>query len=199
MVDRTGRNAVPQGNRSTGDQSVYQEGDTAYLLCTMDRDVGGKKYLNQSLAIFRLAKEYRGIAEKVFEGFENVSGDRTRAPRDHTSREASHIVKLDGIYYWFSSALVGWNSSATMYATAESLAGPWSDLKMLRTDPPSRDSYNTQHDFIISVVGEEVTTYIYASDRYSQWTERGCNPQRLPAAHLERRGTTVDVAERLED
>jgi hypothetical protein len=82
-------------------------------------------------------------------------------------------VKVGDVYYWLSSALVGWNSSATMYATAKDLAGPWSGLKLLRTEPPSKDSYNTQHDFVIPVVGSETTTYVYAGDRYSQWTKRG--------------------------
>ncbi|MBN1422031.1 MAG: family 43 glycosylhydrolase [Planctomycetes bacterium] len=162
-----------EGTRSTGDQSVYQEGDRAYLLATMDKDIDGKKYLNQSLAIFELSPDFLRIERKVFEGFDDVSGDKKRVPRDHPSREASHIVKVGKTYYWFSSALVGWNSSATMYATARDLAGPWSDLKVLATDPRSEDSYNTQHDFIVPVAGSEMATYVYAGDRYSQWTKRG--------------------------
>lgn len=160
-------------SRSTGDQSVYQEGDKAYLLATVDRDVEGKKYLNQSLAIFELSSDFLRVERKVFEGFDNVSGDRTRIPRDHSSREASHIVRIGETYYWFSSALVGWNSSATMYATATALSGPWSELKFVRTDPASTDSFNTQHDFVLPVVGTEATTYVYVGDRYSQWTKQG--------------------------
>ena len=163
----------PEAARSTGDQSVYQEGDKAYLLATMDRDVGGKKYMNQSLAIFELSSDFLRVKRKVFEGFDNVSGRKEVVPREHSSREASHIVKVGGVYNWLSSALVGWNSSATMYSTAKDLAGPWSDLKLLRTDPSTKDSYNTQHDFVIPVVGSETTTYVYAGDRYSQWTKRG--------------------------
>lgn len=159
--------------RSTGDQSVYQEGDKAYLLVTMDRDVGGRKYLNTSLAIFQLSADFLRIERKVFEGFDNVSGNRNVVPRDQSSREACHILKADDTYYWFSSALVGWNSSATMYSTARALAGPWSDLKPLRTDPPSKDSYNTQHDFVIPIAGRQATTYLYAGDRYSQYTRAG--------------------------
>jgi len=60
-----------------------------------------------------------------------------------------------------------------MYATAKNLAGPWSDLRLLHTDPPSKDSYNTQHDFIVTVAGTEATTYVYVGDRYKQWTRRG--------------------------
>jgi hypothetical protein len=164
---------TPELNRSEGDQAVYQNGDAAYLLCTLDKDIEGRKYLNQSLAIFRLADDYQSVAKKVFEGFDNVSGNKAVAPRDHTSREACYIAKGGDLYYWFSSGLLGWNSSATMYATAKDLAGPWSELKLLRTDPPSKDSYNTQHDFIVTVAGKETTTYVYAGDRYSQWTSRG--------------------------
>jgi hypothetical protein len=162
-----------EGNRSSGDQSVYQEGDRAYLLVTMDKDIEGKKYLNQSLAIFELSADFLRIQRKLFEGFENVSGNRKVVPRNQSSREAPHILKVGDTYYWFSSALVGWNSSATMYATARDLAGPWSELKVLKTEPPSQDSYNTQHDFVIPVVGSQTTTYLYAGDRYSQWTKRG--------------------------
>jgi len=163
----------PEGNRSTGDQSVYQEGDDGYLVCTMDKDIGGTKYLNQSLAVFRLTPDFLNIERKVFEGFDNVNGNRAVVPRHQSSREASHIVKVGGVYYWFSSGLEGWKSTQTKYATATSLAGPWSELKVLPADPPSRDSFNTQHDFVIPVTGRETTTYLYVGDRYSQWTRRG--------------------------
>jgi len=163
----------PEGNRSTGDQSVFEEGDKAYLLATMDKDIAGKKYMNQSLAIFELSKDFVGIDRKVFEGFDNVNGNPNVVPREHSSREASHIIKVDGVYYWFNSGLVGWNSSATMYATAKDLAGPWSALERLRTEPPSDDSFNTQHDFVLPVVGRGATTCVYVGDRYSQWTKRG--------------------------
>lgn len=163
----------PEGSRTTGDQSVYQEGDDAYLVCTMDRDIGGRKYLNQSLAIFKLTPDYLEVEKKVFEGFDNVNGNTAVVPRDQSSREASHIVKVDGTYYWFSSGLEGWKSTATKYATAKSLAGPWSELKVLPTDPASPDSFNTQHDFVIPVSGSETTTWVYVGDRYSQWTGKG--------------------------
>jgi len=163
----------PEGTRSTGDQSVYQEAEKGYLLATMDKDVGERKYLNQSLAIFELSRDFLRVERKLFEGFDNVNGDVRVVPRDHSSREASHIIKVSARYYWFSSGLVGWNSSATMYATATNLAGPWSSLELLRTDPPSRDSFNTQHDFIFPVAGAEATTWVYAGDRYSQWTKVG--------------------------
>jgi len=167
------RYVYPEGNRSSGDQSVYQEQDDGYLVCTLDKLIDGKRYLNQSLAIFKLTPDFVDIEKKVYEGFDNVNGDRSVYPRHHTSREASHIIRVSGQYYWFSSGLNGWNSTATMYATAPSLAGPWSDLKVLATEPASADSFNTQHDFVIPVTGTQTTTYVYVGDRYSQHHGRG--------------------------
>ena len=56
---------------------------------------------------------------------------------------------------------------------ANSLGGPWSELKRLATEPDSPDSFNTQHDFIIPVTGSEGTTYLYVGDRYSQHHGKG--------------------------
>lgn len=167
------RYVYPEGQRSTGDQSVYQEAGDGYLICTLDKLIDGKRYLNQSLAIFKLKPDYLSIEKKVYEGFDNVNGNQSVYPRHHTGREASHIIKLNGTYYWFSSGLEGWNSTQTKYATAASLSGPWSDLKILTTEPFSKDSFNTQHDFIIPVVGSEATTLVYVGDRYSQHHGRG--------------------------
>jgi len=36
---------------------------------------------------------------------------------------------------------------------AGGIADPWSELKVLPTDPASRDAFNTQHDFVIPVTG----------------------------------------------
>ena len=167
------RYVYPEGNRSTGDQSVYQEGKDGYLVCTLDKLIDGKRYLNQSLAIFKLTPDFLNIEKKVYEGFDNVNGDPSVYPRHHTGREASHIIKIKGVYYWFSSGLEGWNSSQTKYATSTSLSGPWSTLKVLPTEPVSHDSFNTQHDFVIPVVGNEATTYVYVGDRYSQHHGKG--------------------------
>lgn len=140
---------------------IIREGDVFYWA------------MNQSLAIFELSKDFLRIERKLFEGFDHVNGNTNLVPREHSSREASHILKVGDIYYWFSSGLVGWNSSVTMYSTAKALAGPWSDVKLLRTDPPSNDSFKTQHDFVIPVTGSESATYVYVGDRYSQWTKHG--------------------------
>jgi len=153
------RYQYPEENRSTGDQSVYQEGDDAYLVTVLDHP--DQMPHNYSLAIFKLSWDFLSVESKVFEGFENGG------------REAPHIIKMGDIYYWFTSGLMGWNSTATMYTTANSLSGPWLELKPLATDPDSPDSFNTQHDFVIPVTGSERTTYLYVGDRYSQHHGKG--------------------------
>ena len=149
----------PEGTRSTGDQSVYQEGESAYLVTVLDHPNGSS--FNYSLAIYRLSPDFLAVTDKVFEGFHKCR------------REAPHIIKVGDEYYWFTSGLEYWNSTVTMYATAPALAGPWSELKVLATEPASPDSFNTQHDFVISIVGSETTTHMYVGDRYSQHHGKG--------------------------
>jgi len=155
----------PEPDRSTGDQSVYQEGDDACLLTVLDSP-GLKKPINLDLAIYKLTPDFLHVERKLCEGF-------SRFEPGNTGHEASHIVKVGDTYYWLFSGLNSWNSTETSYTTAKTLAGPWAPIKVLRTDPPTQDSYNTQHDFIITVAGTEATTYVYAGDRYSQWTNSG--------------------------
>ncbi len=155
----------PEKDRSTGDQSLYQEGDDAYLVTVLDSP-GLKRPINACLAIFKLTPDYLHAGKKLFEGFNCIdTGIR--------GNEALHIVRVDGTYYLFASDLLWWCSSETQYATAKSLAGPWSKMRPLRTEPHSFASYNTQHDFIITINGTKRTSYVYAGDRYSQWTGVG--------------------------
>jgi len=153
----------PEPDRSTGDQSVYQEGGEAYLLTVLDSP-GLTTPINIDLAIYRLTPDFLHVAEKLYEGFDaGLPGAR--------GNEASHIVNVGGTYYWFMSALVSWNSSETQYSTATSLRGPWAPLKAVRTDPPTTDSYNTQHDFVVPL--GDTGPYCYVGDRYSQWHGKG--------------------------
>jgi hypothetical protein len=54
----------PQGERSTGDQSVYQEGDSAYLVTVLDHP--DRESVNYSLAIYRLSPDFLSVGAKVF-------------------------------------------------------------------------------------------------------------------------------------
>jgi len=150
--------------RSFGDMAVYKDTDeNAYLLTVMDEgiDLEDGKEVNYSLAIFKLQADYCSLKDKIFEGFEM------------SKREATYIIKKEGIYYWFSSDMRGWESSETKYSTAVNLAGPWSALKPVANFPNTDNSYNSQHDFIITVQGSDTTSYIYCGDRYSNFHGTG--------------------------
>jgi autotransporter-associated beta strand protein len=144
-----------------GDKGVYQDDDparTAYLLATTDD--GGN--VNGTTKIVRLKSSYIG-QEAVIQSWTVTTG----------RREALAMVKRNGIYYLTSSATSGWDSSLTRYKTAASIAGTWSALANVRTVPSSTDSFNTQHDFVLTIVGTVTTSYMYAGDRWSQDTGIG--------------------------
>ncbi len=162
---RWAHSEYPEPTRSTGDQSVYQEGDDAYLLTVLDSP-GPKKPINVDLAIYKLTPDFLHVEKKLYEGFDR------RWPWNR-GNEATHIMRVDGTYYWFASGLNSWNSTETRYATAKSLSGPWSFMKVLKTAPRSGNSFNTQYDFVMPVAGTSGTIWLYAGDRYSQWTGMG--------------------------
>jgi autotransporter-associated beta strand protein len=144
-----------------GDKGLYQDDDparTAYLLCTTDD--GGN--VNGTTKIVRLKPDYIG-QEEVIQSWTVTSG----------RREAQAIVKRNGVYYLTSSATAGWSSSLTRYKAATSIGGTWSALADVQTIPTSADSFNTQHDFVLKIVGTAATTYLYAGDRWSDDTGIG--------------------------
>jgi len=150
----------------------------------MDGEYGNRdKWNEEGLAIYKLTDDYLGVKEKLYQGWQtdNLVYEEWPGGKTGTGSEAPHIIKHNGVYYLFSSRVWGWHSSPTMYSTAESLAGPWTEQTILKTymelrsAPPGWHwwnrptlSFNTQHDFIIPIRGSEETTYLYVGDRYSQ-------------------------------
>ncbi len=143
-----------------GDHGVFKDTDgNAYLLAVTD-DNG---VANGTLKIVKLNSDYLGLNSIVM-SWTAQSGDK---------REAPSMLKRGSTYYLFTSRTAGWNSSETKYWKSTSLSSGWSALTLADTVPTSTDSFNTQHDFIITVNGSKGTTYIYAGDRYSQFTGVG--------------------------
>lgn len=87
--------------------------------------------------------------------------------------EGGAVVHYDGLYYAIGSGLTGWNPNPNKYATAKSLAGPWSEFKDIA--PPETNTYNSQSTMMIKVVGTKATTVIYMGDQWkpdAQWDSR---------------------------
>ncbi|WP_183558952.1 family 43 glycosylhydrolase [Mucilaginibacter sp. SP1R1] len=87
--------------------------------------------------------------------------------------EGGAIVHYNGLYYAIGSALTGWSANPNKYATATSLAGPWTDFKDIA--PPETKTYGAQSTMMIKVVGSKKTTVIFMGDIWkpkTQWDSR---------------------------
>jgi hypothetical protein len=156
----------PLGNQSR-DIGVFQDTDgTAYLLS----ENGGR-----GLRIYRLSADYTSVASAV-----------TMLP----DYEAPAVLKIGGTYYLLASHLTGWGTNDNVYATATSLAGPWSAFRNFAA--PGTNTYNSQTANIITVQGSSATTYIYAGDR---WTGNAMGDSPLIWLPLTIRGTTVNLGQ----
>jgi hypothetical protein len=83
--------------------------------------------------------------------------------------EGGAIVHYEGLYYVIGSALTGWKPNPNKYATATSLAGPWSEFKDIA--PPETNTYGSQSTNLVKVVGTNTTTVIYLGDIWKPQTQ----------------------------
>jgi hypothetical protein len=82
-------------------------------------------------------------------------------------------VHYNGLYYLIGSELTGWNANPNVYATAKSLAGPWSEFKDIA--PPKTKTYGSQSTMLLKVAGTKTTTVIFMGDIWKprmQWDSR---------------------------
>jgi len=106
--------------------------------------------------------------------------------------EGGALVHYDGLYYVIGSELTGWNANPNKYATAKSLAGPWSEFKDIA--PPEKNTYGSQSTMLLKIVGTKTTSVIFMGDIWkpaTQWDSRylwmpleiGGGKMSLPAPH----------------
>jgi len=125
----------PLGNDSR-DISIFKDDDgSAYLISATNT--------NADLAIYKLTDDYLGIEKLVCKPYKGLY------------REAPGMVKIDGVYYLFTSAAAGWYPSQAMYSTATSMEGPWSEPKPIGNS----STFSGQSNAIITVKGTETTSY----------------------------------------
>lgn len=87
--------------------------------------------------------------------------------------EGGAVVHYKGLYYALGSALTGWAPNPNKYATAKSLAGPWSEFRDIA--PPETNTYGSQSTMLLKVVGTKATTVIFMGDIWkpkTQWDSR---------------------------
>jgi hypothetical protein len=76
--------------------------------------------------------------------------------------EGNALVHLDGLYYVAGSHMTGWDANPNVYATASSLAGPWTEFKTLA--PAEAKNYQSQSTMLLKVTGTKKTTVIFMGD-----------------------------------
>ena len=131
----------PLGHQSR-DMTLFQDTDDTNYLVFEDRQRG--------VCIARLRPDGYGVEKEV-----------ALIPHAY---EAPAVVKVAGTYYLLGSHLSGWDANSNQYATAPTMAGPWSDFKDIA--PPETKTYDSQTAYILPVLGSKTTSYIYIGDRW---------------------------------
>ncbi|MEU9919019.1 family 43 glycosylhydrolase [Streptomyces sp. NPDC051001] len=154
----TSQDSVKVNGNTIGDHSVFVDGSNAYLVYVGDTGSG----INQTINIARLNTDWAAVAAE--------------APIWSTSNsnhnEAPAIVKVDGRYHLFASGMDWWDATPTSYRTSTAMtAAGWNQgsWKPVVTRPGSTNSFGTQFEQIIPLVGSQGTSYLYNGDRYSQF------------------------------
>jgi hypothetical protein len=76
--------------------------------------------------------------------------------------EGGAIVHYGDLYYVIGSHMTGWRPNPDVFATAPSLAGPWTEFKNLA--PPEANTYNAQSTMLLHVAGSKTPTVIFMGD-----------------------------------
>ncbi|MGN6366957.1 MAG: family 43 glycosylhydrolase [Phycisphaerae bacterium] len=140
-----------------GDMSMFQDEDGRAYLAYVSWAVG----TNAQHGIYRMSADYLSLEKRMY--LWDVRG-----------REAPHIFKREGVYYYGTSRTAWIDSTPTKYYMAKSLEGPWSEAKEMET-PGSRNSWDTQVDFVYPIRGEKGTVWMFAGDRWLKDVEKGRN------------------------
>jgi hypothetical protein len=144
-------------NALMGDMSIFKDDDGQLYLAYVSWAVG----TNAQHGLYRFSPDYLTLDKRLYLW-------------DIRSREANHIFKRDGLYYYGTSRTAGIQSSGTSYYTARNLEGPWSPAKPLPT-PGSTNSWDSQVDFVYPFKGTKGTEYMYAGDRWVKDLPAGRN------------------------
>ncbi|MEU3086804.1 RICIN domain-containing protein [Streptomyces massasporeus] len=145
----------PLGQHMSRDITVFTDTDGAGYMISAARE-------NYDLQIYRLTADYTGIASLVANPW----------PGGH--REAPALFKRNGVYFMLTSGATGWNPNQQQYATATSIAGPWSAMKNVGDST----AYGSQTAFVLPVQGTSGTSYLYLGDRWGNSFDGTVNDSR---------------------
>lgn len=116
-------------------------------------DIDGKSYLLVHHGdIYRFAEDYHSLDSCLCKKVDGVG-------------ESPAMLHRGGKYYWFSSHTTSWERNDNMYVSSESLSGPWKKHELFA--PKGSNTWNSQTSFILPVVNDSDTTFVYMGDRWS--------------------------------
>ncbi|MFD9188332.1 RICIN domain-containing protein [Streptomyces phaeochromogenes] len=133
----------PLGTHMSRDITVFVDTDGAGYMISAARE-------NYDLQIYRLTADYTGIASLVAD------------PWHGGHREAPALFKRNGVYFMLTSGATGWNPNQQQYATATSIAGPWTAM----ANVGDSTTYGSQTAYVLPVQGSSGTSYLYMGDRW---------------------------------
>ncbi|MGQ4363844.1 RICIN domain-containing protein [Streptomyces sp. SAS_272] len=133
----------PLDQHMSRDITVFVDSDGAGYMVSAARE-------NYDLQIYRLTADYTGIASLVADPWHNGH------------REAPALFKRNGVYFMLTSGATGWNPNQQQYATATSLAGPWTAM----ANVGDATTYGSQTAYVLPVQGSSGTSYLYLGDRW---------------------------------
>ncbi|KMS73254.1 beta-xylosidase [Streptomyces viridochromogenes] len=133
----------PLGQHMSRDITVFVDTDGTGYMASAARE-------NYDLQIYRLTSDYTGIAALVAD------------PWHGGHREAPALFKRNGVYFMLTSGATGWNPNQQQYATATSIAGPWTAMKNIGDST----TYGSQTAYVLPVQGTSTTSYLYLGDRW---------------------------------
>jgi hypothetical protein len=132
----------PLGHMSR-DSTLFTDDDgTGYFISAANN--------NADLQFYRLSPDYLSVAALVAN------------PWPGASREAPALFKRNGVYFLLSSTTSGWNPNQQKYATAASVAGPWTTP----VEAGNAVTYGSQTGYVLPVQGSAGTSYLYLGDRW---------------------------------
>ncbi|MES5818716.1 RICIN domain-containing protein [Streptomyces sp. RG80] len=133
----------PLGTHMSRDITTFVDTDgTGYMVSAANE--------NYDLHIYKLNSAYTAIDSLVAN------------PWAGGHREAPALFKRGGVYFMLTSGATGWSANQQQYATATSLAGPWTSM----ANVGDSTTYNSQTAYVLPVQGTSGTSYLYMGDRW---------------------------------
>jgi len=150
---------------------------------TLFQDEDGKAYLvyaseqNRTMHIDQLTDDYlkpNGVTTRVF---------------IDQFREAPAVFRVGGKYFLLNSKCADWRPSASLYAVATSMMGPWKVMGNPAVGPGAEITFNSQSTYVLPVAGHP-GAFIFMADR---WNSNDLMDSRYIWLPMSVRGDKVEI------